>query len=143
MTEAKPGPQDPRFIALVDVVRRTGAAEVQIRYDEEQQPIVWVAVAGYRVHGGRPRSTGKVNHWKAAGAIDPLGAVYRLAEEAIDGGHCTHCQRPTGITDDWTVTMPLDDLVCWYVYDPEMQTFRRSCEGDSTQSAHESEGPQA
>ena len=34
---------DPRFIAGVDMVRRTGVSDIQIRYDDEQEPIVWVA----------------------------------------------------------------------------------------------------
>ena len=127
MTEA----EDPRFIALVDVIRRSGAADFQIRYDDEQDPIVWVAVVGYKMHGGQPRSTGKVNRYEAAGAMNPLAACYRLAEIIIDGGLCVHCQRPTGISDDWTETMPLEKHICWYVYDPENKTFRRSCEGDN------------
>lgn len=123
--------QDPRFIALVDVIRRSGAAEIQIRYDEEQKPIVWVAVAGHKMRHGRPVSVGKVNRYETASGMDPLTACYRLAEILFDGSECTHCGRSTGITNDWTAKLPLPEHICWYVYDPEMKTFRRSCEGDT------------
>jgi hypothetical protein len=95
-------PEDPRFVALVDVIRRSGAAEFQIRYDDEQDPIVWVAVVGHKMHNGRPRT-----------------------------GECAHCHRPTGISDDWTAEMPHAAHICWYIYDPENETFRRSCEGET------------
>lgn len=124
-------PDDPRFAALVDVIRRSGAAEVQIRYDDEQDPLVWVAVVGHKIIGGQPTSRGKVNTYAVAAAFDPLSALYKLAEEVMDGGFCTHCQRTTGISDDWTAELPLEDAICWYVYDPENKTFRRSCEGDT------------
>jgi hypothetical protein len=124
-------PEDPRFVALVDVIRRSGAAEFQIRYDDEQDPIVWVAVVGHKMHNGRPRTVGKVNHYEAAGAMSPLAACYRLAEILFDGGECAHCHRPTGISDDWTAEMPHAAHICWYIYDPENETFRRSCEGET------------
>ena len=62
--------------------------------------------------------------------MTPLRAVLRLLDLVIDGGSCTHCGRQTFVSDDFTQSMPLDRLVCWYVYDPEVKTFRRSCEGD-------------
>jgi hypothetical protein len=90
-----------------------------------------VAVSGHKMRKGRPVSVGKINHYETAAAMDPLTACYRLAEQLFDGGTCTHCQRPTGITDDWEAKLPLSDRICWYVYDPENKTFRRSCEGDN------------
>lgn len=128
---AETAPDDPRFIALVDVIRRSGAAEFQIRFDDEQNPIVWVAVVGYKMHRGQPRSLGKVNKYVVAAALEPLIACYQLAEKLFDGGECAHCRRPTGITDDWEAKLPLPEMICWYVYDPENKTFRRSCEGDN------------
>lgn len=126
-----PTVDDPRFTALVDVIRRSGAADFQIRYDEEQKPIVWVAVVGYRMRNGRPVSVGKINAHETAAGMNPVIACYRLAEQIFDGGTCVHCERPTGITDDWEAKLPLPKHICWYVYDPEMKTFRRSCEGDN------------
>jgi hypothetical protein len=111
---------DPRLIAAVDLIGRTGAKSFAIRYSDDEQPVVWSAVADY----GDGRA-------EAAGALHPLVAVLRLAELLIDGGTCTHCGRPTGVhTDRVPESMPLDQFVCWYQFDPELSTFRRGCEGD-------------
>ena len=125
-------PDDPRFVALVAMIGRTGAAEFQIRYSDDEQPVVWVAVAGHRRINNRPSRRGKVNHYEAGGGMTPLQACFRLAEQIVDGSECAHCHRPAGITDDWESEMPLAEHVCWYVYDPEVSTFRRSCEGETT-----------
>ena len=109
-------PEDPRFLATVELIRRTGARQFQIRYSDDEDPIVWMAIAGF---GG---------NWEAAGAMTPLLAVWRLAETLIDGGMCRHCARPAGISNDWTGEMPMNHLICWYIYDPELNTYRRSCE---------------
>lgn len=111
-------PKDPRFIAAIDLMRRTGQAEFQIRYDEEQDPIVWVAAGKWG------------DSWEAAGAMNPVAAVMRLLERAIDGGTCAYCTKPTAVSDDWESPTPLADTFCWWLYDPENQTFRRGCEGD-------------
>jgi hypothetical protein len=106
---------DARFVAAVDLLGRTGAAEFQIRYCDEERPTLWMAAARWR------------GHWEAAAALGPLPAVLRLCEQVIDGGQCTHCRRPAGFTDDLDA-MPASQLVCWYQYDPELATFRRGCE---------------
>ena len=103
--------------AAVDMVGRTGATAFQIRYDDSEEPVVWMAVAEW----GDKAEVGASLH--------PIKAVTRLLETVIDGGKCTHCQRPTGITDE-VDDMPLGNHVCWYQYDPELKTFRRGCEGD-------------
>jgi hypothetical protein len=110
---------EPRLLAGIDLLRRTGAAETQIRFHDDEKPVVWIAVAVY--------SQGA----EAAGALDPVLAVLRLCEQVIDGGQCVHCKRPAGLDPDTLDRMPLDKLVCWYQYDPELQTFRRGCEGDT------------
>jgi hypothetical protein len=63
--------------------------------------------------------------------MTPWRATFRLAEAVLDGGHCRHCHKMTAVDDK-----PADDLlaatgeiVCFYRYDPELRTFRRSCEG--------------
>ena len=109
-------PEDPRFLATVDLIRRTGAKEFQIRYSDDEAPMIWLAAAGFR------------GHWEAAAALNPVTAVWRLAETLMDGGQCRHCNRPTGVSDDWTGSMPLERIICWYRYDPELKKFRRSCE---------------
>lgn len=123
---------DPRFIAVVDLVRRTGAQEFQVRYQDDEQPVVWVAVARHRVNDGMPVAADAPgeDRWEAAGAIGPYLAVLRLVEALVDGGYCKHCGRASGVVDD-PGDMPLADAVCWYQYDPEMKTFRRSCEGET------------
>jgi hypothetical protein len=106
--------QDPRLPAAVAMLGRTGAAEFQVRYCEEEKPTVWVACARW----------GK--HWEAAGAMSPLRAIFRLCDEVIDGGTCQHCQRPTGFSPELDA-LPLGEHVCWYQWDPELATFRRGC----------------
>ena len=107
---------DPRFIAAIDLLRRTGARRIQIRYSDDEQPVVWFLVASYG--GGR---------WDTAAGPNPLIAALRLCESLIDGGQCKHCNRPSGFDEDFD-TMPLNDVVCWYQFDPELATFRRGCE---------------
>lgn len=130
MTDA----DDPRLIAAVDLIGRTGAQSFAIRYSDDEQPLVWIALAEHVIGAeGRPVEPGTVgscNVHEVAAALDPLLAVLRLAEQLVDGGTCTHCQRPTGLELDLE-TMPLDAFVCWYQYDPELATFRRGCEGET------------
>ena len=111
--------EDPRFIAAIDLTRRTGAKGFQIRYSDDEQPVVWIAVADYR------------KGHEAAAALDPLQAVLRLVETLLDGGLCVHCKRRSAVSHDWNRELPLAEHICWYVYDPELQTFRRSCEGEA------------
>ena len=118
MTPAPAGADDPRVTALIAMIGRTGAGSFQIRYSDDEDPVVWIAVSEH--HG----------HHTAAGGMTPLEAVYRLAELLIDGGECQHCHRPTGVTLDHD-DMPLDPLICWYQYDPELATYRRGCEGET------------
>jgi len=105
---------DPRFGPAVELIGRTGAEEFQIRYCEEEQPLVWVAAARWR------------GTWEAAGAMNPVRAVFRLADIVIDGGTCTHCHRPTAFEPDVGATWPA--FLCPYQWDPELATFRRGCE---------------
>lgn len=124
--------QQQRLNACLDLLRRSGAGEVQIRWSgredgdadadqEEPTPVVWLVVAIYG------------DQWEAAAGRDPLTAAVRLLETTLDGGgYCLHCRRPTGVNVDWANEMPLGKHICWYVYDPETHSFRRSCEGDTT-----------
>jgi hypothetical protein len=108
---------EERFLAAVAMVQRTGSSQFQLRWSDDEEPTVWFAVALYP--DGR---------WDTAAGRNPWVAVSRLLETVIDGGFCTHCRRPTGLDPDSLDTMPLNDLVCWYQYDPELKTFRRGCE---------------
>lgn len=111
---------DPRFMACVDLLARSGATNFQFGFQDEMDPIAWVAIATW------PYGS------EAAGGLTPLVAVFRLVEAATDGGACAHCGRAAGVSADWESQMPLDELICWHVYDPETQKFRRSCEGETT-----------
>jgi hypothetical protein len=115
---SKPASVEQRQLtAAVDLIGATGADEVKIWYcDEEKPPVIWVCAARW---GGR---------WECAASTHALESVFRLCDQVIDGGQCTHCDRPTGFSQD-VDTMPMDDLVCWYQWDPELSEFRRGCAG--------------
>ena len=127
-----PTPDDPRMTAAITLLRRTGAREFQLRYSDDEQPVIWMAVAKWSIGGdGRPKAKGGRPMYEAAASINPVVAVLRLCDQVIDGGECAHCGRPSGVTDDWRADMPLADVVCWYVYDPETHEYRRGCEGET------------
>lgn len=108
--------------AGIALIRRTGSTQFQLRYHDEEQPLVWIAVAAH---------PGRAPRFEAAASTDPVRAVLRLCEQLIDGGLCTHCHRPSGLEPDSLDTMPLNRTICWYQFDPENATFRRGCEGDA------------
>jgi hypothetical protein len=116
--EGLPSPSDPRLMASVDLIRRTGALGFQFRFSDDEDPTVWMCLALYQDR-----------RWEVAAGHEPLEAVYRLLEALIDGGKCTHCRRPSVFLGDSMESFP--ELVCAYSYDPELQTFRRGCEGDA------------
>lgn len=124
---------DPKITAAIDMLARTGAAESQIRYHDDQEPVVWIAVALYRRGpDGVPRSTGEINQWETAAGHTPTEALLRLCARVVDGGRCAHCGRPAMFHADLdTSPTLLDPLFCSYEWDPELSTFRRSCEGDA------------
>lgn len=110
--------RDQRFGAALDLIKRTGALAVQIRYSDDEEPTVWFVVAEYEREGKKLHET--------AAAMNPFTAAMRLVDQLVDGAECVHCHKPI---HDLNPT-PLDDLFCWYVYDPELKKFRRSCEGN-------------
>lgn len=114
-------PKDPRFVALIEVLGGTGMKEWQLRWHDEEEPMVWIAVARWS-HGD-----------EAGAALTPYLAALRLAETVMDGGECAYCERPTSITDNWKASMPLADVVCWWAYDPETERFRRGCEAEESE----------
>jgi hypothetical protein len=121
------GPDDPRFPAALNVLRRTGARAVQIRYSDDEQPTVWFIVASYAMREGRPVGSGKINHHETAAALDPLTAVFRLCDQLVDGGTCAHCHRPTGFNKE-PGALPLDRHICWWNWDPEVGKFVQGCQ---------------
>lgn len=109
--------------AAVEFLRRTGAKQIQIRYSDDEKPVVWFIVA---VFDGR--NPAKINGWEVDASDNPLRAALRLCERLADGGQCVHCKRPVGFEPDLLQRMPADKVVCWYQYDPELKVFRRGCE---------------
>jgi hypothetical protein len=105
---------DDRMVAAVDLIGRTGAAEFQVRYSDDEQPVIWMAAARWK------------GTWQAAGAMSPLGAVFALLDSVIDGGTCQHCGRPTGFEPS-SDQMPMDKLICWYQFDPGTKKFAKGC----------------
>lgn len=114
-----------KLAATIDFLRRTGARQVQIRYSDDEQPVVWFVVA---IYDGR--NPAEIKGFEVDASGTPLAAALRLCERVGDGGECAHCHRPTGFEPQLLVRMPMDDKICWYQYDPELKTFRRGCEGD-------------
>lgn len=106
----------PRTVAAVDLLRRSGAREFQVRFTDDPQPVIWIAYARWPAGGD------------AAAALGPDAAVLRLCEQVLDGGRCVHCDRTTTFLPEHTDRAPLPGL-CAYQWDPELSTFRRSCEG--------------
>lgn len=105
------------FLAAVDMLYRTGAKQFQARWQDDEQPTVFMAVAQW-----------SDDRYDVGAGMDPVTAVLRLLDQVIDGGVCQYCGKMTGITVDFD-EMGFDDLVCWYQFDPEMKKFRRGCEG--------------
>lgn len=125
---------DPRMVAAIDMLRRTGLSEFELRYQDDHQPVVWMAVGKWNVGiEGRPVASTKPGTiiYDAGAALDPVRAVFRLCDQVLTGGVCTHCHRPTGFEEAFDVDVPLAEHVCWQQYDPELKTFRRSCEDGS------------
>jgi hypothetical protein len=122
--------RDPRYVGAIDLVRRNGAREIQLRYDDEQKPIVWIAVAGFSIIKGKPSGRGKINAHQVGGGFDPLTAIFALCHACLDRhGFCMHCGQATMFDETFEV-QPID-FYCWYQWDPELQTFRRGCEGST------------
>lgn len=116
--------EDPRLTAAIDLIGRTGAQQVQIRYSDDEQPTLWLVAAKFPTDEGWA--------WEAAGAKGPLSAALRLLELVLDGGACAHCGKTSGVWEWWEKTPSLHTHICWYVLDPELGKFRRSCEGETS-----------
>jgi hypothetical protein len=122
---AATGGDPDKFLAAIDLIERTGADSFMIRFCDEEEPVIWSAMATW------PEMYGNPEHWDVCSGVTPWQALFRLCEAAIDGGSCKHCKRPTAVDDKPAdpVLMITEEHVCWYRYDPELRTFRRQCEG--------------
>jgi hypothetical protein len=116
--------QQRRLVAATSMIGRVGATSVQIRWSDDEEPVVWFVVAMF-----------DDDVWETASGRDPIEAAMRCAEQLVDGGKCVHCGKPTALDTDWesplsTFARQFDVDLCAYVYDPELNTFRRTCEGE-------------
>jgi hypothetical protein len=119
---------DDRALAAIDVIKRTGAESFQIRYSDDEQPVVWLAVVTWRINRqGIPTKHGAGRAHEAAAALTPDLAIYRLAEQIVDGGTCAHCGRPAAFNPDLSPTI-LDEALCWWAWDPETSTYVQACQ---------------
>lgn len=118
--------------AAIDMMRRCGASRVDFRYsgsgepDDCDPPLIWTVVAVTTVG---PR---------AGAAASFETAVMNCAEDVVDMSVCAHCGRPSALDadeDDTINQLMTHGQICWYMYDPELRTFRRSCEGETTKRA--------
>jgi len=125
----KPGWTE-HLVAAIDLLGRTGAQEVQVRYSDDEEPTVWMVVARYSVQ--RPGDAFPTRTFQAAGGMTPDEAAYRLVEQMLDGGLCRHCGRQTAVEQRWDDAELLAELAavgaCVYAYDPEIKKYRRACE---------------
>jgi hypothetical protein len=114
----------PQLVAAIDLIGHSGAKDISIRYCDEEEPVVWMAIATYE----------RVPPQLAA-ALHPARAALLLCEQLFDGGICLRCNRRSGFEPDSLDTMPMDDLICWFQWDPELKVIRRGCEGDTEREA--------
>jgi len=135
VTESKLDPsKDPRFGAALKLLERTGMREFRIGWSDEEDgpPIVFYALGTWRLNPqDKPIARGGQLSYEVGASIIPVEAVLRLCEQVIDGGECAHCHLPTIFVPD-TDTAILDLMGCVYAWDPELEVFRRGCEGDDS-----------
>lgn len=119
MPSAKPSAvEDDRIVACIAMIGATGASQSEVRYSDDNDPVIWMGISK---HG---------EHYSVAAGMTPLEAIFRLTELLIDGGECTGCHLPTGISDKWDGSeMLLEGQVCWWKYDAAEKTFLRGCDG--------------
>jgi hypothetical protein len=86
---------DPRFLAGVQLLERTGAREFRVGYSDpdDGEPVVWYATAMWMIDRQTGRPVAQFGHktHEAGAAMNPVDAVMRLCADAITGGSCAHC----------------------------------------------------
>ena len=107
----------PQLKAGIELLRRSGLVEFQIRFQDDETPTVWIAVGAWS--GER---------FETASALAPDLAVRRLVDQVVDGGECAHCHRPTVVLHDASdFSLSTIDALCAYWYDIVDETYRRAC----------------
>lgn len=115
------GKVDPKLTAGFDMLRRTGARSVELRYQDDKEPTVWFAIGEWLVHGHTTTT------FEVDASTDPVRAVMRLCSRVIDGGQCQHCRRTSGFT---STSKPKTNQpnICWQRWHAATESFRRDCD---------------
>lgn len=121
---------DRQYVATVDLLRRTGLRKFSLRWQDDEDPVAWLVVGTWPAPDVDGLGATPDRH-EVGAAFHPLAALLNLAEKVIDGGTCRHCSMPTIFDHRLRVGAGdvLDLMGCVYRYDPELDTYRRSCEG--------------
>ncbi len=122
---------DPLMKACLDLLPRMGVTGIQVRWSDDEKPMIWMVVAVFAADSPLARAQGVTQEtYEVGSALSPARAAYRLVEQLLDGSQCQACGRPAGITEDFDGAMPLSDAICWWRFDPELSVFRRGCSGE-------------
>lgn len=124
---------DPRFIAALDLIRRSGALSVQVRYSDDEQPVVWMVVAEHKVDRRGLPTSGKAepssDHHTVGAGLNPVRAALMCAERLIDGRQCAHCLRPSALdTEEDGLNIP---FACMVRYNATVEAYEQGCAGRS------------
>lgn len=131
-------PLEPKFLAALDLIRRTGAQSVAVRYSDDNEPVIWMVVAEHFVDrrglptSGKSEPVKKVHHTVGAG-LNVLRAAMVCAESMIDGGVCAHCAKPTAFDTDGDLPLNAIPWACVIRYDPFTDRFNNDCGGRADQ----------
>jgi hypothetical protein len=109
-------------MACIDMVGHTGAIATDIRYQDDQLPVVWMAVGQWNVEGH--------DVYQVGAAFTVENALCKLLEDVMDGGECTHCHRPVGFDANQPLYADMGDsgLVCWYFFNPDTKKIQGGCQ---------------
>lgn len=109
--------------AAISFIRSLGAKQVQLRYSDDEEPDIWIAVARFdkknRIHA---------DELEVDASLTAIQAVIRLTERLMDGNSCRFCRKRMALEANTLAKMPFDQLICWYQWDPELKVIRRGCE---------------
>lgn len=103
--------------AAIMLIGRLGGSGFQLRYSDDEEPVVWMALAA------------QASGHEVAASLHPVRAVLRLCERLADGGECSYCGRMTGLEPDELGNADLGREICWYVYEDDAGAFLSGCRG--------------
>jgi hypothetical protein len=119
-------------VPALDLLKRTGVRQVQVRYSDDEDPVIWmVAACWYADKHGMPVATKRESEgtmWKTAAGFAPSQALFSLLDALVgehSGGACTHCRRLTGFDPRLHPRAQLEDEKCWWTFNGE--EFVRGC----------------